>query len=90
MAGKARAASGKTRLFKALSDATRLKIVEILLGGERCACELPAMVGKAQPTVSLALGKLLDSGIVSCRKDGVKSIYRVSEPKVKKMLELVG
>jgi len=81
--------TGKTRLFKALSDSTRLKLVEILLDGERCACELPAMVGKAQPTVSLALKKLLEAGVVSCRKDGVKSIYRVSEPKAKKMLELV-
>jgi ArsR family transcriptional regulator len=82
-------ASGRIRLFKALSDGTRLKIVEILLKGERCACEIPKMVGKAQPTVSLQLKKLVRAGVLSCRKDGTKSIYRVSEQKVKKMLELV-
>ncbi|MFH0885248.1 MAG: metalloregulator ArsR/SmtB family transcription factor [Candidatus Micrarchaeota archaeon] len=82
--------TGKTRLFKALSDSTRLKLVEILLDGEKCACELPAMVGKAQPTVSLQLKKLHEAGVVSCRKDGVKSIYRVSDPKIKRLLEVVG
>jgi len=79
----------KTPLFKALSDPTRLRIVSILLKGERCACKLPAMVGKAQPTVSLQLKKLVASGVLSCRKDGVRAIYRVSDPRIKKLLELV-
>ena len=77
-------------MFRALSDPTRLKIVGILLKGERCACELPGMVGKAQPTVSLQLKKLSDCGVLACRKDGVKCIYRVSDKRVKKLLELVG
>jgi len=81
-------ASSKTALFKALSDPTRLRIVEILLNGERCACELPDMVGKAQPTVSLQLKKLRAAGILSLRKEGAKSIYRVSEQRIRRMLEL--
>jgi len=78
-----------TRIFKALSDTTRLGLVMILLKGERCACELPEMVGKAQPTVSLQLKKLRAARILSCRKEGRKCIYRVSDPKVKRMLELI-
>ncbi|MEW6036448.1 MAG: metalloregulator ArsR/SmtB family transcription factor [Candidatus Micrarchaeota archaeon] len=80
----------KTLLFKALSDPTRLKMVMILLRGERCACELPALVGKAQPTVSLQLKKLVEDGVLSFRRDGKKVIYRVSNPKVARLLEAVG
>ncbi len=74
-------------VFKALSDPTRLNIVKILLKGERCACELPALVGKAQPTVSLQLKKLVSCGVLSYRKDGVKSIYRVSDARIRPLLE---
>ena len=79
----------KTSLFKALSDPTRLRIVEILLRGERCACELPSMLGKAQPTVSLQLKKLVGAGVLAFRKDGVKSIYRVADPRAAKLIEVV-
>jgi ArsR family transcriptional regulator len=79
-----------TRIFKALSDPTRLELVMILLKGERCACELPGMVGKAQPTVSLQLKKLRAARVLSCRRDGRKCIYRVSDPKVKRILEMIG
>lgn len=78
-----------TELFKALSDPTRLRIVEILLRGERCACELPAMLGKAQPTVSLQLKKLVAAGVLSFRKDGAKAIYSVSDPRAARLLEVV-
>ncbi len=74
-------------VLKALSDSTRLHIVKILLSGERCACELPAMLGKAQPTVSLQLKKLAAAGILESRKEGVKCIYRVSDPRVGPLLE---
>ncbi len=75
------------RLLKALSDDTRLKIVKTLLRGERCACEIPKMVGKAQPTVSLALKKLRAAGVVACRRDGAKCIYRVCDPRVGRIME---
>ncbi len=78
-----------TTLFRALSDPTRLRIVSILLEGERCACELPSLVRKAQPTVSLQLKKLHESGVVSFRKDGTKCIYSIADKRVGKMLEMV-
>ncbi|VVC02750.1 Putative arsenical resistance operon repressor ArsR [Candidatus Bilamarchaeum dharawalense] len=78
------------KLFKALGDSTRFKLVKILIRGERCACELPRMVGKAQPTTSLQLKKLVSAGVLSCKKDGVKSIYKISNQKIAKLLKLVG
>lgn len=82
--------SGNITLLKALSDPTRMKIVDVLLKGERCACEIPDLVGKAQPTVSLQLKKLVRSGALSCRKEGTKSIYRIHDGRIAKLLELLG
>ena len=36
------------QLFKALSEETRYKIIKVLLEGERCACEIPDLIGKTQ------------------------------------------
>ncbi len=74
-------------LFKALGDRTRYNIATFLLDGEKCACELPALVKRAQPTVSLQLKCLEKAGIVESRRDGKKRLYRVSSPAARKMLE---
>lgn len=79
----------RVALFKALSSPTRLKIVDILANGERCACELPEMVGKSQPAVSLQLKKLVDLGVLKNRRMGTKSIYSIADQKVIRMLRLV-
>jgi len=70
-------------IFKALGDKTRYKIVTALLDGERCACELPKIVKRAQPTVSLQLKYLSKAGIVSARRDGKKMIYKIVDKRVK-------
>ncbi len=77
-------------LFRALGDRTRYNIASCLLQGEKCACELPALVKRAQPTVSLQLKALEKAGIVSSRRDGTKRLYRISSPKARKMLEGAG
>ncbi|MFA5106171.1 MAG: metalloregulator ArsR/SmtB family transcription factor [Candidatus Micrarchaeia archaeon] len=77
-------------IFKALGDQTRYNIASCLLGGEKCACELPVLVKRAQPTVSLQLKALAKAGIVSSRRDGKKVIYRLSSPEARKMLESSG
>ncbi|MBN2014027.1 MAG: winged helix-turn-helix transcriptional regulator [Candidatus Altiarchaeota archaeon] len=75
------------RIFKALSDETRLRIVEFLLGGERCVCEIIPYTKRAQSTVSLQLAKLESLGILKSRRDGKKIFYRIASNKVKKILE---
>ena len=73
-------------LLKALSDETRLKIVELLLDGERCACELIPLVDRSQPTVSIQLSKLKSLGVVECRKEGKSVYYWISDPRVRKVI----
>ena len=57
-------------LFHALSDETRLHIIELLRKGERCVCELTDSLDAAQSRLSFHLRVLRDAGLVRDRKDG--------------------
>ena len=67
------------RIFKALCDENRVKILEILKSGEKCACKLLEELNVSQPTLSHHMKILCDSGIVDSRKDGKWTYYRISE-----------
>jgi ArsR family transcriptional regulator, arsenate/arsenite/antimonite-responsive transcriptional repressor len=56
--------------FHALSDATRIEIVDLLRGGERCVCELMSALDAAQSRLSFHLRVLRDAGLVTDRRDG--------------------
>ena len=58
------------RWFHALSDKTRLEIIELLSHGERCVCELQDTLDAAQSRLSFHLRILKDAGIVTDRRDG--------------------
>ena len=58
------------RLFHALSDETRLRIVAKLLGGEQCVCNLTDALEAGQSRLSFHLKTLKDAGLVSDRRDG--------------------
>jgi ArsR family transcriptional regulator len=75
------------RIFGALSNPVRLKIVEVLGKGEICACEIPRKVGRAQPTVSQYLKILEDAGILSSRREGKKILYSVKNEAVFDLIE---
>jgi ArsR family transcriptional regulator, arsenate/arsenite/antimonite-responsive transcriptional repressor len=66
-------------LFHALSDETRLEIVELLRKGERCVCELTDTLDAAQSRLSFHLRVLKDAGIVRDRKDG-RWVYYELDP----------
>jgi ArsR family transcriptional regulator len=57
-------------LFHALSDETRLEIIELLRKGERCVCELTDTLDAAQSRLSFHLRVLKEAGVVRDRKDG--------------------
>lgn len=62
-------------LFHALSDVTRLEIIEKLRGGERCVCELTDALDAAQSRLSFHLRVLKEAGLVTDRKEGRWSYY---------------
>lgn len=58
------------RIFKAFSDENRLRILELLRSGEKCACKLLEDLQISQPTLSHHMKLLCDSGVVKGRKEG--------------------
>ena len=62
-------------IFHALSDETRLAVLDMLRDGERCVCELQDEIGAAQSRLSFHLKVLKEAGIVTDRKEGRWSYY---------------
>lgn len=69
-------------IFKALSDETRLKIVEMLSCGEMCACLILESFHITQPTLSYHMKILTECNLVKSRKDGAWIRYSINEEKV--------
>lgn len=74
------------KIIKALSDANRLKIMDILSCGERCACDLLEQFDFTQPTLSHHMKVLMDCGIVNCRKEGVWNYYSLNSSNCNKLI----
>ena len=69
--------SRAAQLFHALSDETRLGILEKLRGGEQCVCDLQDNLDAAQSRLSFHLRVLKDAGVVADRREGRWSYYRI-------------
>ncbi len=66
-------------MFKAFCDENRIQILELLQGGERCACSLLEEMQITQPTLSHHMKILCDSGVVIGRKEGKWMHYSISK-----------
>lgn len=66
-------------IFKALCDENRVRILQLLKGGEKCACKLLEEMNITQPTLSHHMKILCDSGIVVGRKEGKWMHYSISQ-----------
>lgn len=75
--------------FRALGDATRLRILNTLRAGERTVGELVSETGLGQANVSKHLQTLHRQGFVERRKDGTRTIYQVGDPAVFQLCDLV-
>jgi ArsR family transcriptional regulator len=65
--------------FKALADATRLRIVNLLFYGELCGCDIQVVLETSQPTISRHLTYLKHEGLVRDRRDGYRVFYGLAE-----------
>jgi ArsR family transcriptional regulator len=68
-----------SRLFKALGDETRVRIVALLTHGELCVCHVQEALSLSQPNASRALGILYNAGIVERRREGTWVYFRLAE-----------
>lgn len=67
------------KIIKAMSDPSRLKIIDILSCGEKCACDILEYFNFTQPTLSHHMKVLTDCGLVECKKDGLWSYYSLNK-----------
>jgi len=77
------------KLLKSLSEESRYKIVELLLKGEKCACQIPKLIGRTQSNTSMQLTKLTRLGILQSRREGKKIIYSIKDKRVYDIFKLM-
>jgi len=63
--------------FKAFCNPTRVQIIEFLLAGERCVCEMTGPLDQSQPLVSHHLALLRGAGLVRMRNEGARTYYSI-------------
>jgi ArsR family transcriptional regulator, arsenate/arsenite/antimonite-responsive transcriptional repressor len=68
------------RMFRALSDPTRLRILGLLVQGELCVCDIVNTLRLPQPTISRHLAYLRESELVEARRDGLWMHYKLVAP----------
>ena len=79
---------GTVRLFRALGDETRLRLLEQLRVGEQCVCDLTGELDASQSRLSFHLKTLKDAGLVSDRREG-RWVYYAINPQALATLERV-
>ena len=69
----------KAEIFKALSNPVRLDIIDLLLDGEKCVCEIQQALNKyEQPHISKSLAKLKNAGLIKDRREGMNVYYSLA------------
>lgn len=74
-------------LFRALGHPTRLRILQMLRGGERCVCEILEALQLEQSNVSQHLAVLRQAGLVTSRRDGLRVMYSLGNPRLTRLLD---
>jgi len=77
-----------SRFFRVLGDPTRLRIIELLLEGEKNVTELVEAIGYPQGRISSHLVCLRWCGFISTRRDGKYIYYRLSDERVRELLQV--
>jgi len=75
--------------FKALSEPVRLRLLDVLMAGERTVGQLVEASGSGQANVSKHLALLRDTGMVGMRKEGLSTICFIADPIVTELCEMM-
>lgn len=76
----------KAKIIKALSDPNRLKIIDILSCGEKCACDILEQFNFSQPTLSHHMKVLIECDLVKSRKEGLWNYYTLNTSSCNKLI----
>ena len=78
-----------SKVLKAFCDENRVKIINELMSGEKCGCDLLDKLNISQPTLSHHMKILCDSNMVDCYKKGKWTYYKISKEGVLYALEYI-
>lgn len=78
-----------SKVFKALSDVNRLKIIDLLSYEEKCACKILEHFNFTQPTLSHHMKVLIECGLVEARKCGTWNYYKISNENAQELIEFL-
>ena len=79
-----------SKIFKVFSDPKRLKIIDMLSNGERCACKIQEEFNITQPTLSHDMKLLCDIGVVTSTKEGKWMHYSLNMEKMNEIYKMIG
>ena len=77
------------KVFKAVADPNRIRILKMLQQKKMCVCELSAVLGITQPSVSRHLSMMRDAGLVRDERDGQWINYEICEEKINKYAPVI-
>ena len=80
----------QVELLKSMADETRFAILDFLLAGEKCVCEIFPHVKRTQSTVSIHLGHLEDAGVLESRREGKKTFYKIKDERICDIFKALG
>jgi ArsR family transcriptional regulator len=79
----------QAEIIKAVAHPLRIAILDVLKDGEQCVCDIAKYVGSERSNVSRHLSVMVGAGVLECRKEGLKVIYRLKTPCVLKFLSCI-
>lgn len=80
----------KSAVLQTLGHPARLMILETLRQGELCVCEFKPILGLRQSNISQHLAVLRGANLVASRRDGKRVLYRIINPQVLAIVDLMG
>jgi ArsR family transcriptional regulator len=75
--------------FRALSEPMRLRLLNLLMGGEKTVGQLVDLTGSSQANVSKHLSVLREAGMIAMRKEGLSSFCYIADPIVNELCEMM-
>lgn len=80
----------QAEIAKAMAHPLRIAVINFLKDGEQCVCDIAENIGSERSNVSRHLSVMVNAGILECRKEGLKVIYKLKCPCILEFFSCVG
>ncbi len=74
--------------YKALSDSTRIKIIDVIREGELCVCDISVLLNMTKSSVSHQLKNLREMNLIKCRRQGKEIYYSLADEHVLEVFDI--